>query len=116
MNPVHWLMLKACAVALVVGTALGGWLAYLYYSPRLELAEARAEDLSNKVDEQNTAITQLQADAEDREKRAKAAIDAANAKRREAERNAAALLAESVPAGVDPCDAASALIRRELAK
>ncbi len=116
MNPVNFLALKVGAVALSVGVALGGWLGHLFYSPRLELAQANVKSLGEKIDEQNTAITQLQDDAKEREKRAKTAIAAAEAKRREAELSAAALLAESVPDGADPCQAASDLIRRELSK
>lgn len=116
MNPMQLLGLKVGAVALAVGLILGGWVAHAFYSPRLELAEARAKNLAAEISAQNEAVETLSKDAKAREDRARAALASAETARVDAERRAQDLLSMAQPQGIDACVAASALIRRELGK
>ena len=116
MSPLQLLGLKVGAAALALGILLGGWVAHAFYSPRLELAEARSETLAAEIETQNAAVETLSKDAKAREERAREALAAAESARVGAERRAHDLLAMAQPQGVDACVAASALIRRELGK
>lgn len=109
----RWLIVAGIFAA---GLAAGLGLAHWHYAPRLEAAELRAETLGEDIRRQNQAIDSLKTAADDRAKRAAAAIAAANASRQQAEADAALLLAAQPAPGESRCDAASALIRRELGR
>lgn len=113
----------ACAAALAIGAATGGWLAHLFYAPRLELAATklrqaneRIETLGKDIERQNKAVSELQAAAKERAAQAEKALQAAQAARDQAEADAQQLLSLRPPAGVEVCKAASDLIRKELGR
>ena len=116
MTPVQLLGLKVAAAALAVGLAAGGWGAHQFYKPRLALALAKSDAMATSIRDQNEAITRLQAESINREAAIKAAMADAEKYRVEAERAAQEILTLQRPQGVSACDAASALIRKELRK
>ena len=105
---------SAVAAALVLGLVAGATGVWWVASGRIDAANLRAERAGDLVREQNRAIEALRADAERRAIAAAEAIKKAGAARRVAEIQAQELLARPQPAGVAPCEAASALIREEL--
>lgn len=104
------------AAALVVGFAAGGYLAHLFYAPRLEVAELKIETLGEDIRRQNQAVDQLRKDSDDRAAKAAAAVKDARNTAAQAEADAQNLLLAQPGAGEGRCDAASALIRNELAR
>lgn len=106
----------AAAAALALGLAGGIALARWHYAPRLDACQTAKRALGEKVEEQNAAVQKLQDLAEQRQREARVAQDAAAAAARAHEREAQRLLALARPQGVDECTAASALIRQELGR
>lgn len=114
--------------ALVFGAGLSA-VSY-YWRPKLvdmthkrDQLQDRVRDLDQTIDtmagqitDQNAAVDKLREDADERERLAKKAVDAAQAQARRADTRAQQLLAAQVPQGVDECTAASALITQELQK
>lgn len=109
-------MAYSAIAGLVVGLGLTAWLSSSWYAPRLELANAKLATAGQALEKQNKAVKRLEADGKAMTARLKTAQ--ANASKRSAARQtqAQAILATPLPPGVDQCDAASDLIRRELAK
>lgn len=109
-------MLYSAVAGLVVGLGLAAWLSSSWYAPRLDLAKSKLATAGQALEAQNEAVKQLEADGKAMAARLKTAQ--ANAGKRSAVRQTRAqtILATPLPPGVDQCDAASDLIRRELAK
>lgn len=118
MNPISKLeaVLIAVLAALLLGAAGGAYLAYRYMDAQLEAKKLQVTDLAGKIDVQNKAIDQLQADAKARTDAAASALAAAQARAASLVKQAGDLLKVQKPAGVDACTAASSLIDLELAK
>lgn len=106
----------ACAACLAIGAAGGGYAAHVFYAPRLELAEYQAEVMGESIRRQNQAVDELEKAGDARAKKAAAAIAAASAAAQQAEQDAIDILAAQPPPGENRCTAASALIRKELAR
>lgn len=111
------------AIALGVGLVGGGYVAHLYYSPRLELkdtqlqqANGRIQALGQDIKDQNDALDKIQLAASDRAKKAEAALKKAQIQRDKAEKDAADIMAAQPAPGEDRCTAASELIRKELGR
>jgi len=102
--------------ALVIGFAAGGYAAHLFYAPRLEVAELKIETLGEDIRRQNLAVDQLRKDGEARAAKAAAAIKDAENLAAQAEADAQNLLMMQPKPGENRCDAASALIRKELGR
>lgn len=106
----------AALALLVAGLCFGAAAMHGYMAPKVAVAEERAEQLAGSVREQNRAIDALrEADAK-RKAEADLRVAAAAAVAKTAERQAQALLSLRLPAGVDECAAAHALIAKELAQ
>lgn len=106
----------ACAACLAIGAAAGGYAAHRFYAPRLELAEYQVKVMGDSIRRQNDAVSELEKDGEARAKKAAAALKDARAARVSAELDAQNLLMLQPAPGEDRCEAASALIRKELAR
>jgi len=114
---VTWQLRAALLAALVIASAAAGWgYATRYWRPQLLAAQAERDEARRDVSAQNDALDALREAADKRAATAQAAIDAAATRARVAETHAQQLLAMAVPQGVDACTAASALIRKELAR
>jgi hypothetical protein len=111
-DPRIWIVLGALAAAF----GLGAFAARAYYSPRLDAANARVESLSSAIAAQNAAVDSLREAGVLRERAALKAMATAAQAARAHEARAQQLLREAPPAGVDACQAASDLIRLELAR
>lgn len=103
-------------VALAVGAAGGSYVTFRYMDAQLEAKRLQVADLAGKIDVQNKAIDQLQADAKSRADAAAAALAAAQARAASLVKQAGDLLKVQKPAGTDACTAASNLIDLELSK
>lgn len=114
MTPATAIALKVAAAALVVGIGIGGFGTHAFYSPRLDLERQKVRGLGDRIAEQNTAIEALKAAGEEQARLAKAAVGAADAARKAADKRVGELLGRKPPPGVDDCTAASTLIREEL--
>lgn len=106
----------ACAACLAVGFAGGGFVAHLFYAPRLELANVKVESLGEDIRRQNAAVDRVQKAGEERAKQAETALAAAQKERDAAELAAADILSRQPKPGENRCAAASALIRQELGR
>src|SRR5437879_4305517 len=102
----------ACGITALLALVMGAGVASAFYRPRLELAQARVEQLGNDVREQNSAITRLREDTEKRKARVDKAMVGAAAARGDHERRAADLM-DTQPVGED-CKAIDALLRKGL--
>lgn len=100
--------------AFLAGLAAGGGAAWWHYSPRLELANQRAEAMGDKVREQNRAVEALKEASDKRvaeaEKAAERARGAAEAHRAAAAR----IMSQQLAAGADACVSACRLIDDEV--
>lgn len=119
MNAVIPLRLVLAGVALLLAAAGGAWLAARHYRPLLDEAQAQAErcqqarqDLESAVGEQNARLTQLRAEAEQRQQAAAKAQQ--EARQAAAGDYAAAQRLQQERIGGDQCAAAEAVINREL--
>lgn len=129
---ISWLSGKVVAylVAAAFVFGMGATAATHYWRPKLVDMTAKRDALQKDVVElhgdidamgariadQNAAVDKLREDADERERLARKAVDAALAQARMADTRAQQLLAAQVPQGVDECTAASALIKQELQK
>lgn len=114
--PTIGLIIYAALGGLALGGGGGAWLASSWYSPRLEAANLRADNLAEAIKTQNDAIDQLGKDKKKLGEDLKVAQDAAKKRSAVHKTKAQVILATSLPAGVDQCTAASSLIRQELKK
>lgn len=102
--------LLATLAAAALLAAGGAWLASLYYSPRLELAEQRAQalddaytTLASASQRQNEAITALETEAAERQRIAEAAVADARKISSVHQASALAILRAPKPSAGDPC-------------
>lgn len=122
-NPVKgivYIIVVLLALSAVVG--LGAWLAGRHYQPtidnlndKLSKCDSLKDQANATIISQNAAITALQQAGADREKAAKAAVDAARASAKDDYGKANDVLAERVDSP-DVCAAASSAFDAELAR
>jgi len=106
--------LQGLALGAVLGFAAGVAAAWWHYSPRLKVAEQRAEHLVDLVREQNRAVEALKTATDNRIAAARAAAERARGEA-EAHRKAAdRILSQRLPAGLDACTASCMLIDAEV--
>lgn len=104
--------LAAAAIALAVGAGAASW--WLY--PQTVEARTRADQLATDLTAQQDAVEALREAGEKRAKEARDALAAARISARQHQVAAQGILTRALPAGADPCTAAAALIREELAR
>lgn len=100
----------------VGGILAGAGVAHSWYKPQIEAANLKVESMGETLRVQNRGVTQLKTQGDKLQKQA--ATAAADGKKgiAKAEADAQLLLMAQPAAGEDRCTAASALMRRELAK
>jgi hypothetical protein len=114
--PTIGLIIYAALGGLALGGGGGAWLTSSWYSPRLEAANLRADNLAEAIKTQNDAIDKMGKDKKRLDEELRLAQDAAKKRSAVRQTKAQVILATPLPPGADQCTAASALIRQELAK
>lgn len=119
---IPWAQLGVAVVVLLAGIALGGWLAALYFEPRLAEANRKLGEyehayltLAAAASRQNAAIDELQRAVMERKEVARRAATSAAATAAPHYAAAQVIIGLKPLPGADPCRAASADFDAELA-
>lgn len=100
----------------VGGILTGAGVAHAWYKPQLEAANLKVESMGETIRVQNRGVAQLKTQGDKLQKQAAKAADEGKKGIAQAEADVQLLLMSQPGAGEDRCTAASALMRRELAK